>query len=173
MSRIIAILLSVALFSAACLAESSPVIRVVRMQSLIEESIAGKAARSDLEKELKVGRAELDRDKLQLKKMAEDLQSQGMLLSKDALEKKREKIRQAERDLQRKAKDLSDDMQRKTARSVDAIVKEANEIIAELAKGEGFDFILESNKRFVVYADNRIDITDRVLKVLDERKLDL
>jgi outer membrane protein len=172
MLRFIAVLGILSAIPISIVAET-PSIRVVRMQALIEESIAGKAARADLEKELKTARAEMEREKLQLQKMAEDLKSQGMLLSKEALEKKRDKIRAAERDFQRKAKDLSDDMQRKTARSVDGIVKEAKEILARLAEEEGFDFILESNKRFVLYADSNIDITDRVLKALDEKKLDL
>lgn len=154
-------------------AETSPVIRVVNMQSVIEESIAGKAARSTLEKELKEGQAELERGKLQLKKMQEDLQTQGMLLSKEALEKKREKLVESERDLRRKAQDLQEGMRRDTAKQIDKIVTEVQAIVAEIAREREIDFVLEDDQRFVVYAGEVIDISDEVVKILDEKKLDL
>lgn len=172
MARII-IILCISLFPASLIADYAPVIRVVRMQALLENSIAGKAARADLERDLNKSKAELERERIRLKKMTEDLQSQGMLLSNDAIEKKQEKIVEAERSLQRKAKDLHEDMQRKTARSIETIVAEVRTILDSLATEENFDFILQDDNRFVLYADSEIDITSRVIKILDEKKLDL
>ena len=41
----------------------------------------------------------------------------------------------------------------------------------QLAREEGYGFIIEKGQHFVVYADEKLDLTDRVIKLLNEKKL--
>ncbi len=144
---------------------------VVDMQKVLETSIVGKAARSDLDQELKKGQAQIEKMANDVKQQKLDIQKQAMLLSEDARSAKIDKIRQAERDAQQKMQNLQEDMRRKSNKAIEAIVAEANKIVQVLAKKGRYDFVLEKDRRLVVYAQKEIDISDQVIKELDAKKL--
>ena len=79
-------------------------IAVVDTQRIVNESIVGKAARNNLEVEIKKGQAKLAQLKGDFEKQKSDLEKQAAILSGAALEAKREALSKKQVDLQRDVK---------------------------------------------------------------------
>lgn len=146
-------------------------IYVVDMQKVLTDSIAGKAARNDLEAEAKKSEAKLERARLDMKAFQESVAKQQSLLSGSALEQKRDSLVQKERDLQRLLDDEREALDRKKASEIRKIVLRTNEIIKSLAKDKGYDLIVEKDPQNILFVDPKFDITSDVLAKLDKEKL--
>ena len=108
-------------------------------------------------------------------KAVQDLGNRFKLAS-DKLEKESPKLSEAERarrqrelfdldkELQRRQREFREDLNQRTNEERAAISDKATTIIKQLAQVEGFDIVLQD----AVWANPRIDITDKVLKALDK-----
>jgi len=161
------------LFFRPSLVQADPRIGVVDMKYVLEESIVGKAAKANLEQELKQRQSTLERSRINVKGLVEEFQKHSSLLSEEAREKKKEKIALADRALKRQIKDLQDEIKVNTHRAIDKIVEEVTKIVQEVAKTEGYEFILERDRQFVVFAADEVDLSKEVVRLLDEKKLEL
>ena len=70
------------------------------------------------------------------------------------------------RDLQRLQREFREDLNLRRNEELAAVQERANRVIQQIAEGEKFDLILQDP---VVYASNRIDITDKVIKALADK----
>ncbi|MDM8558884.1 OmpH family outer membrane protein [Candidatus Parabeggiatoa sp. HSG14] len=77
------------------------------------------------------------------------------------------KIRDKRRDLERQQEEFREDYNIRRNKELNKIQKVIIEVIQDLAKKESYDFILSEG---VVWASKRVDITDRVLRLLRQRK---
>jgi outer membrane protein len=146
---------------------------VVDTQRVINESIIGKAARSDLEGHIKKGQAKLSQAKADFEKQRGDLARQSSILSGQALEDKREALAKKQVELQRIAQDLQEDLARKNEVEMGKVIEQINVVVKDIAKKGGYTFIFERDKQVVVYASEKVDITADVVQALDEKKIDL
>lgn len=153
-------------------AEALKSVHVVDMQKVINDSIAGKAARNDMEGEIKKKEGALQKMQNDLKSMKEDLDKQSALLSADALKGKQDTFAKKEREFQRAFQDNREDLGKRNNEAIGKIVKEIDAIIKDLAASKGYQLVVEKDTRFVIYADPEFDITDQVIKALDSKKLD-
>ncbi len=154
-------------------AESSDEIYVVDMQRVIGESIIGKAARNTLESEAKKRQAALSAKASELEKAKAEIGKQSALLSPSALEEKRTSLEKGTRDLERLVQDNRDALSRKNNAEIEKIVAQVDEILKELGAKGKYKFILEKDRRVVVYADPKFDLTEQVIKTLDSKKIGL
>lgn len=150
---------------------NQPRIAVVDMQFVLEASIAGKAAKTDLDGQMKKAKANIEVAKAKLRRQQEELKKQGMLLSAEAIETKREQIAKDERALQRQVQDMQNDIQRFMAKKIDAIVQDATNLLEGVASEEGYDFVFEKSNQYVVYASKTLDVSQKVVELLDEKHL--
>ena len=67
------------------------------------------------------------------------------------------------RDIERRRRELIDDMNVKREESLRQIVERANAVIRRIAEAEKFDIVLFE----AAYVNNRVDLTDKVTKALD------
>jgi len=146
---------------------------VVDTQRVINESIVGKAARSDLEAHIKKGQAKLSQAKADFDKHTADLERQSSILSGQALDDKREALSKRQVELQRTAQDLQEDLARKNETEMGKVIEQINIVVKDIAKKEGYTFIFERDKQVVVFASEKVDITADVIRALDEKKIDL
>jgi outer membrane protein len=123
--------------------------------------------------------------KLASEKLAEEFKSREKAvqdlgsrfkLSSDKLEKELPKLAEGERarrqrelfdldkELQRRQREFREDLNQRTNEERAAISDKATRIIKQMAQVEGFDIVLQD----AVWANPRIDITDKVLKALDK-----
>ncbi|MBR4939544.1 MAG: OmpH family outer membrane protein, partial [Burkholderiaceae bacterium] len=76
------------------------------------------------------------------------------------------KLADQERTLQRRNREMREDLNRRRNEELQGILMRSNEIIQEIAKKEKYDLIVQE----AVYANPEIDITDRVIKALAEKR---
>jgi outer membrane protein len=68
------------------------------------------------------------------------------------------------RDFQRKQREFREDLSQRQNEEMAAIFERVNKIIRQIAEAEKYDIIFQE----AVYANPRIDITDRVIKALGD-----
>jgi outer membrane protein len=167
------IVLSLVMLLAVC---ASPVfaaepVYVVDMQRVISESIMGKAAKADMEAELKKREGSLTKTQNDLKAMKADIDKQASVLSKDAMKAKQEALMAKDREFQRSFQENREALAKKNNEAIGAIIKDIDAIIKDLSKENSYKIVLEKDQRFVLYIDESYDLTDKVIKALNDKKL--
>lgn len=139
----------------------------VDIQRAITESNAGKRAKERFQAQVKKAEAELLREKSELERLKSDLDKKGPLL-------KDEEKRNLEGDLQRRfvnyqrgMQDLQQELRQKESEMTGDILRELEKIVTEVGKAEKFTLILERTQ--ILYTDQAIDITNRVIEVYNSR----
>ena len=79
-----------------------------------------------------------------------------------SLRPRRELVDQ-DRDLQRKRREFQEDLNQRKNEELSTVVERANRAIRQIFESEKYDVILQE----VVFAGPRIDITDKVIRVLN------
>lgn len=144
-------------------------LHVVDIQQVISESAIGRSAKEKAATELKERQAKLDALQKEVVAAQESLKKQAAVLSRDALEKQREVVAGKETELKRVYEDEREVLARKQESALIKIVKEIDGTISDLAKKNNWDFVLEKDKAFVLYASPAIDVTGEVISSLDKR----
>jgi len=70
------------------------------------------------------------------------------------------------RDLQRGQREFREDLNLRRNEELSAVQERANKVIQQIAVDEKYDLIIQDP---VIYASQRIDITDRVIKALADK----
>jgi outer membrane protein len=146
---------------------------VVDMQRIINESVIGKAARNNMEGEIKKGQVNLEKMKVEIDSVRASIEKQGSLLSAEAAQEKRASLEKKERELARSYQDLREELARKNNTAIAKVVEQIDKVVKEVASDEEIEFILEKDTRLVVYAEKQYDLTDKIIGILDERKVGL
>lgn len=148
-------------------AEVSDPIYVVDMQRVFSESIMGKAASNNLEQEMKKKKVVLEKQKMELDKLQQELQKQSSLLSAEALRTKEQQFIKKQREFERSYEDLREELALKNKNAMENVLNKINKVIDELAEKKNYKLIMEKDLRVIVYADNKYDISEQVIKELD------
>ncbi|MCB0335346.1 MAG: OmpH family outer membrane protein [Bdellovibrionales bacterium] len=141
---------------------------VVDFEKVITESKAAKEAKAQIEKQVAVKRKELEGKNQKLKSMKAELQRQAAVLSQSVLEEKAEGVKDYEGQLVGELQDFEDSMKSQNARVLDALVDKTKEAITEIGEDQSLGFVLLKQSRSVLYVNQRIDITSKVLKFLED-----
>jgi outer membrane protein len=137
----------------------------VNAVKVIEEAPQGEAALKKLEAEFAPRDKQIIEMQNKLKRLEQDLEKNALVL-KDAEARSREfEIVGLKRDLRRATQEFREDYNLRRNEELAALQKIVQKTIAEIAKQENFDLILES----AVYAGPKADITDKILKKLGKK----
>jgi outer membrane protein len=149
------------------LAQDRIKIGFVDIQRAITESNSGKRAKERFQAQVKKAEADLLKEKSELERPKSDLDKKGPLL-------KDEEKRTLEGDLQRRfvnyqrgMQDLQQELRQKENEMTGDILRELEKIVTEVGKAEKFTLILERTQ--ILYTDQAIDITNRVIEVYNSR----
>jgi outer membrane protein len=140
----------------------------IDVQKILNESDAGKKAKSDLESLIKSKQIMIDEKGKAIEKLKADIEKQASVLSADARKTKEDELEKSIREYQRIVQDSQSEIKKKEAELTDAILKDTRELIEKTGEEEGYMLIIE--KGMVLYSSKGIDITDTVLKRYDESK---
>ena len=134
----------------------------VNTERLLREAPLSIAAQKKLEREF----AARDQELQKLAKQARDLQAQldkdGVTMSESERKAKERDLGNLNRDLQRQGREFREDLNLRRNEELGQIQERARKAIQDIAKTEKFDLIIEQ----AVYVDNKIDITDKVMRAL-------
>lgn len=142
---------------------------VVDVQKVISTSIAGKAARSNMEAEVKKSESRLAARKQEVERLRSELGKQQAVLSKEALEQKSEALKKKQRELELGLADEQDKLKRKNAEEIEKVLAQIREVLAEMSEQKQYPVIIEKDPRIVVYANPSLDLTEKVISALNQR----
>jgi len=138
----------------------------VNTERLFREAAPAKRAQQKLEKEFSTRDAEQQK----LSKQVRDLQSQldrdGPTMGETERRNKERDLANQMRDLQRMQREYREDLNLRRNEELASVQERANKVIQQIAEAEKFDLIIQDP---VVYASQRIDITDKVIKALADK----
>lgn len=168
-----AIVVSLAILSgfaaAPALADSGSKIVIVDMQKVLSTSKAGQDAQKKYEVELKKAQTEIDSKKADYDKMQQSVEKQKDSLNQKALAEKADQLSKMETELKRSFADKREDLRKENARIVGELVAKVRKVVEEMGKSDGYQIVLEKNAPGVLYADDKVDITDAVVKKFDAK----
>lgn len=162
---ILAVLLTVCVTAGTAFAADAK-IGYIDMQRAINSSESGKEAKEQLAARLKKYQDEINLRQEDLKRMKEELEKQGMLLSDTARSSKEKDYQQKLKEFQRFTKDAQDELQGKDEEFTRKILEGMEKVIQEYGKKNGFSFIFVKNES-MLFADDKSDLTEDVLKLFN------
>ncbi|HXV81973.1 MAG TPA: OmpH family outer membrane protein, partial [Candidatus Binatia bacterium] len=165
--RIFLVAICLFLYTGEAWSQDNVKIGFIDIQRAITESQAGKRAKERFQAQVKKAEAELLKEKQEIERLKGDLDKKGPLL-------KEEEKRSLEADLQRRVvnyqrgmQDQQQQLRQKEGEMTSDILKELEKIVNEVGKAEKFTLILERSQ--ILYSDQGIDITNRVIEAYNAR----
>jgi len=142
-------------------------IAFIDMQRALNESQAGKKERERLQAQFKKVESELLREEQEMKRLKGDLDKKGPLLKEEERRNLEKEFQRRYVAYQRTVRDSQEELRQREGEMAAEIIKELQRIVAEVGKSEKFTLILERSQ--VLYSDQGIDITERVIEVYNKR----
>ena len=138
----------------------------VNTERLFREAAPAKRAQQKLEKEFANRDAELQKLAKSVRDLQTALDRDGATMGEAERRNKERDLANGSRDLQRLQREFREDLNLRRNEELAAIQERANKVIRDIAEAEKFDLILQDP---VVFASQRIDITDKVIKALADQ----
>ena len=160
------LVLSLLLFSTAAAAQGDIKIGVVNLDRILRESAPAQRAQKRIEAEVAKRDQELSKMAETVKRAQEKLEKDSLTLSEAERIKRDFELREMTRDFQRKQREAREDINQRRNEELSSVLERANRVVRQIAESEKFDIILQE----AVYANPRIDITEKVVRALDDSK---
>ena len=117
-------------------------------------------------KEFATRDAEIQKLAKQVRDLQAALDRDGATMADTDRRNKERDLANQTRDLQRMQREFREDINLRKNEEISALQERANKVIQQIAESEKYDLILQDP---VVYASQRIDITDKVIKALADK----
>ncbi len=160
----VAALVAVALMAVAPLALAQELkIGVVNSDRILRDSTPARTAMQKLEGEFSKRDKELQEIGARLKSSAERFEKDAPVMTETDRSRRQRELAEMDREFQRKQREFREDFNQRRNEELQALLERTNRIIRQMAEQEKYDLILQE----AVYFNPRIDITEKVLKVLN------
>ena len=140
----------------------------VDLVKALNESEAGKKAKSELEFLIKSKQVAIDEKGKTIEKGKNDLEKQASVLSQDARKSKEDELERLIREYQRLVADSQAEVKKKEGELTGDILKNIRAIIQKIGQDEAYTLILENAEGQILYSKKEIDLTDMVIKKHNE-----
>jgi len=155
--------LALALSAPPAAAQPEGRIGFVNTARILRDAAPAVRAQKKIEAEFSKRDQELAKTAEQLKRMQDELERQGVTMSESQRRTKEREFNDLNRDFQRHQREFREDLNQRRNEELAQVVEQANRVIRQIAEQEKYDIIFQD----AVYANPRIDITDRVIKALE------
>jgi len=135
----------------------------VNTERIMRDSAPAQRAQKKIEGEFSKRDQDLTRIAADLKRMQEELEKNAVTMSESQRRAKERDLTEADRDFQRKRREFQEDLNQRRNEELAQVLEQANRAIRQIAEQEKYDIIFQD----AVYANPRIDITDKVIKALE------
>lgn len=159
--------ISLALLPISTSAQERVKIGFIDIQRAISESQAGKRAKEKFQAQVKKAEAELLKEKQELERLKSDLDKKGPLLRDDERRNLEADLQKRYVNYQRSMTDYQQHLRQREGEMTGDILKELEKIVSEVGKAEKFTLILERSQ--ILYSDQGIDITNKVIEAYNSR----
>lgn len=137
----------------------------VNTQRVLSQSAPAVRAQKRLEAEFQKRGLELERMADQLKRMQDDLDRNLMTMAEAQRRNKEREFGEMNREFQRKQRELREDMNQRKNEELRQVIDQAERVIRQIAEQEKFDIIFQD----AAFVAPRVDITDKVIKALEDK----
>jgi len=148
-------------------------IAIVNTQKVLDKSLLGKKIKNELEKIRANYAADLEAKGKEIQKLQNEIkilsssEKTSSVANKEELDKKSRILKIKIYDIKQLDEKYGNDFRKEETKKFKYTIKIIQEIMDEIGKKEGY--LLIKNQRGVVYFPEDIDITDKVIKLLDFR----
>lgn len=156
--------LTVVLGATGALAQTN--IAFVNTQRVLEQAPQAKAASERLQQEFAPREANVAAAQKALKAMQDRLERDAAILSEAERTKLEREIVTQQREFKRAQTEYAEDLNLRRNQEFAKFQREAADTVAAVAKENGYDLVIEAG---VVYANDKVDITQKVLLRLREQ----
>lgn len=138
----------------------------VQVDKILQDAPQTAESGKKLEKEFSPRSQELDRMAKQIKDLETILDKEGLTLSESERRTKERDAQNIKIEFQRKQRELREDINLRKNEELGALQDRINKAVQSVSEAEGYDLVVYSG---VAYASKKIDITDKVLKMLGKK----
>lgn len=155
------------LYPGSAWAQEKVKIGYIDLQRAISESHAGKRAKERFQAQVKKVETGLLKEKQELERLKAELDKKGPLLKDVERRNLEADLQKRYVSYQRTMADHQQDLRQKEGVMTGDILKELEKIVNEIGKAEKFTLILERSQ--LLYSDQGIDVTNRVIEAYNSR----
>jgi len=141
----------------------------VDIQKILIISEVGKGANRQMALEVEKIKEEIVGKERELEKLKEDLEKRGAVMSETARLEEGRDYQLKLRDLQRFREDVEQEFKLKDRELVEQNLRNIVPIIKKIGEEGQFTLILEKNQPAVVYISSTLDLTEEVIKILNQQ----
>jgi outer membrane protein len=157
------------LIGAPVLAADSVKIGYVDVRNVVLESKSGKQHKADMEKFVKDKQAALKKDEEKLKSLQQTLEKEMLTLTEAQKQDKQRGFQEKVQAFQKMAQDAERELRQKDTEYTNKSLEEVRKIITEVAKEEKIGLVLGKTDMSVLYAEDGMDLTPKVIQKYDSR----
>ena len=139
----------------------------VDVQRAVSESQSGKRAKERFQAQVAKVKADMMKEQQEIERLKSDLDKKGPLMRAEERSNLEADLQRRYVNYQRTAGDYQQDLQKKESEMMGEILKELETIVNEVGKSEKFTLILERSQ--ILYSDQGIDITSKVIDLYNSR----
>jgi outer membrane protein len=148
-------------------AADAPKIAVVNLQTVLETSVAGKAAQSQLKSQRDKLEGDLKQKGTELQELEKRMQREATVMSRETREEKEREFRIKASDFQALQKKYRADLQDLERKLMGQLQKDISDLVSEIGKKDGYLLVLSSIG--VLYSQPATDITSRLIQELNAK----
>jgi len=137
----------------------------VNTQRVLNQSAPAVRANKRIEAEFQKRDQELARMADQLKRMQDDLDRNSMTMAEAQRRNKEREFGEMNREFQRKQREFREDLNQRRNEELRQLMDQAERVVRQIAEQEKFDIIFQD----AAFVAPRIDITDKVIKALEDK----
>lgn len=139
------------------------------LQKALNDCEAGKNAKATLQEEAKRLEGELNAKQEDLKKMKQEIDKKGSIWNKETREAKEMDFKVKSQQFQKQFMEYGEKLNKKKQDLESNIIKSLRDIVADIAKQQGYTYVFERSVGGILYAPDGDDLTPAVIKDYDKR----
>ncbi len=150
-------------------------VATISLQEVLAKSKAGMSAQTELEAKVEEFKQKFSTEQQDLEKLGAEIEKKRSVWSREVQEEKERDYQMKMREFKLKTDDAQFELKQMEKKLMEPILKNLHEIISNYGKNEKFTMIFENTRKGLesrtglLYASESIDITDKILKLLDAR----
>ncbi len=146
------------------LAQAEGKIGFVNLDRILRDAAPAVRAQKKIEAEFSKREQEIAKIAESLKKTQDTLERNAVTLSETERRNREREFNEQNREFQRRQREFREDLNQRRNEELSGVLERANRAVRQIAEQEKFDIIFQE----AVFASPRIDITDKVIKLLDD-----
>lgn len=136
----------------------------VDLRQVVVESKHGQQHKAEMEKAIKAKQEEIGKEEKKLQALKESYEKDQLAMSESQKQTKQKELETKFQALQKMAGDAQNELRKRDAEFTNKSLGEVREIISEVAKAEKIALVFEKTELSVLYAEDGLDLTQKVLQ---------